>query len=134
MMKTFLKDGVFICFLGLALGLLHLYGCGENAPDISSPEVISPEFAPDNQSDSEFLKTNPDLVVAPPSVSNSSPTVGTRFTLSVTVHNDGDGASGVTTLRYYRSTDATITTSDTAVGTDTVTGLTASAALANRWN
>ena len=61
-----------------------------------------------------------------PSVSNSAPTAGTRFTLSATVRNDGDGDSGVTTLRYYRSTDATITTSDTVVGTDTVTGLAAS--------
>ena len=57
-------------------------------------------------------------------MSNSLPTVGTGFTLSVTVRNDGDGASGVTTLRYYRSTDTTITISDTEVGTDTVTGLT----------
>ena len=125
-MRTFLKDGVFICFLGLALGLLYLYGCGEATSDISTPEALSPESAPDNQSGSEFTKTSPDLVVAPPSVSNSSPTAGTRFTLSVTVHNDGDGASGVTTLRYYRSTDSTITTSDVAVGTDAVTGLTAS--------
>ena len=70
--------------------------------------------------------TNPDLVVESALVSNSGPTPGTKFTLSVTVHNDGDGASGVTTLRYYWSTDTTITTSDTAVGTDTVTGLAAS--------
>ena len=125
MRRMFLKDGVFICFLGLALGFLYLYGCGEGTPDISTPEALSPESAPD-QSDSEFLKTSPDLVVAPPSVSNSSPTVGTGFTLSVTVRNDGDGASGVTTLRYYRSTDAAITTSDVAVGTDAVTGLTPS--------
>ena len=125
MKRMFLKNGVFICGLALALGFLYLYGCGEGTSDTSSPEALSPESAPDNQSDSEFLKTNPDLTVAPPSVSDNSPTAGIRFTLSVTVHNDGDGASGVTTLRYYRSTDTTITTSDTAVGTDTVTGLTA---------
>ena len=33
------------------------------------------------------------------------------------------GTSAATTLRYYRSTDATITTSDTEVGTDEVAGL-----------
>ena len=126
MKRMFLKNGVFICGLALALGFLYLYGCGEGTSDTPSPEALSPESAPDNQPDSEFLKTNPDLTVAPPSVSDNSPTAGTRFTLSVTVHNDGDGASGVTTLRYYRSTDTTITTSDTAVGTVTVTGLTAS--------
>ena len=39
--------------------------------------------------------------------------------------NDGEGAAAATTLRYYRSTDATITTSDTQVGTDAVAGLAA---------
>ncbi len=69
---------------------------------------------------------HPDLVVASASVSDSGPATGAQFTLSATVRNDGDGASGATTLRYYRSTDATITTSDTAVGTDAVVGLAAS--------
>ena len=68
----------------------------------------------------------PDLVVAAPTVSNSTPAVGATFTLSVTVQNDGDGASAATTLRYYRSMDATITISDTEVGTDTVAELAAS--------
>ena len=64
--------------------------------------------------------TEPDLVVAATSVSDSSPTAGATFTLSATVSNTGDGESAATTLRYYRSTDATITTSDTSVGTDAV--------------
>ena len=129
MKRMFLKNGVFICGLALALGFSYLYGCGEGGGEgnsnISSPETLSSESTPDNQLGSKSLTTNPDLVVASPSVSNSSPIVGTNFTLSVTVRNDGDGASGVTTLRYYRSTDTTISTSDTAVGTGTVTGLTA---------
>ena len=66
---------------------------------------------------------HPDLVVASPSVSDSGPAPGAPFTLSATVRNDGDGAAAGTTLRYYRSTDATITTSDTAAGTDAVGGL-----------
>ena len=52
---------------------------------------------------------------------------GREFTLSVTVRNDGAGDAPATTLRYYRSTDATITTSDTLVVTDAVAGLAASA-------
>ena len=107
MKRTFVNLGVFICILSLAAALLSLYGCGEGSGE-GNPDIPSP-----------------DLVVASPSVSDSGPTAGTKFTLSVTVRNDGDGASGVTTLRYYRSTDTTITTSDTEVGTDTVTGLTA---------
>ena len=45
------------------------------------------------------------------------------FGLSAGVKNQGSGSSDATTLRYYRSTDATITTSDTEVGTAAVGGL-----------
>ena len=68
----------------------------------------------------------PDLVVQTPSASDSSPNAGGAFTLSATVRNQGNGLSASTTLRYYRSPDATISTSDTAVGTDAVGGLAAS--------
>ena len=67
----------------------------------------------------------PDLVVQSPSVSESSPGIGASFTLSATVSNAGTGESAATTLRYYRSTDATISTGDTQVGTDPVSGLSA---------
>ena len=65
-------------------------------------------------------------MVGSASVSDSSPNAGESFTLSATVRNQGNGLSASTTLRYYRSTDATISTSDTAVGTDAVGGLAAS--------
>ena len=65
----------------------------------------------------------PDLVVGSPSVSDSGPAAGAQFTLSATVRNDGSGAAGATTLRYYRSADETITTSDARVGTDAVARL-----------
>ena len=68
----------------------------------------------------------PDLVVDAPTVSNSSPTAGSSFTLRATVRNQGTGRSSSTTLRYYRSTDATVSTSDTEVGTDLVSTLSAS--------
>ena len=68
----------------------------------------------------------PDLVVDTPTVSESAPAAGDRFTLSATVRNQGNGRSGFTTLRYYRSTDSTITANDTAVGTDFVSSLDAS--------
>ena len=67
----------------------------------------------------------PDLVVETPTVDASAPAAGSRFTLSATVRNQGSGRSASTTLRYYRSTDSTITTGDTAVGTDSVSGLAA---------
>jgi hypothetical protein len=68
----------------------------------------------------------PDLVVTSPSVSNSRPSAGSRFTLRATVRNQGDGRSAATTLRYYRSSNSTISTSDRQVGTDSVGALSAS--------
>ena len=68
----------------------------------------------------------PDLVVEAPAVSNNTPPAGGSFTLSATVHNRGNGASDSTTLRYYRSSDSTITTGDSQIGTDSVFQLEAS--------
>ena len=70
---------------------------------------------------------NPDLVVDAPMASPSSPTAGSSFTLSATVSNNGGSAAAATTLTYYRSTNATIDTSDTPVGTDDVGALAAGA-------
>ena len=67
-----------------------------------------------------------DLVVGSPSVNDNSPEMEGSFTLSATVQNSGDGDATATTLRYYRSADATITRSDTQVGTDAVGELSAS--------
>ena len=64
----------------------------------------------------------PDLVVLGPDVRDSIET-GATFWLLVTVTNQGDGQSAATMVRYYRSTDTTITTSDTQVGTDAVRAL-----------
>ena len=68
----------------------------------------------------------PDLVVESPSVSDSALTAGETFTFRATVHNRGAGPSEATTLRYYRSDNSGITTGDTQVGTDSVSGLSAS--------
>ena len=69
----------------------------------------------------------PDLVVGSPSVNESAPAAGAPFTLSATVENEGEGESEATTLRYYRSPNATITTADAQEGTDDVAVLSASA-------
>ena len=75
--------------------------------------------------------SEPNLVVGSPAVSDRTPWFGTDFTLSATVSNTGGAASPSTTLRYYRSTDATITRSDTEVGTAT-TGALAAAGTSSR--
>ena len=55
---------------------------------------------------------------------NATPGTGSAFTLSATVTNAGDGESA-TTLRWYRSTDSTISNADTEVGTDSIGALAA---------
>ena len=65
-----------------------------------------------------------DLSVATPTVDKSTLTPGESFTLSTTVTNQGSGISVPTTLRYYRSTDTTLSSSDdTQVGTDSIEAL-----------
>ena len=65
-------------------------------------------------------QSGPDLEVAFAEVDDSTPVEGGRFKLWVTVGNFGDADSAATTLRYYQSTDATISSADTQVGTDAV--------------
>ena len=48
---------------------------------------------------------------------------GESFTLTATVGNDGNTRSAGTTVRYYRSSDNRLSSSDTRVGTSTVSGL-----------
>jgi hypothetical protein len=71
--------------------------------------------------------TAPDLVVEAASVNNSNVDAGAAFVLSATPKNQGNALSAATTLTYYRSSDATITTSDVSVGVDDVASFTAGA-------
>ena len=64
-----------------------------------------------------------DLIVESVSVSDSTLTPGQSFTLRATVRNQGTAGAEATTLRWYRSTNATISTRDTEVGTDPVGAL-----------
>ena len=65
----------------------------------------------------------PDLEVATPAVSDPNPAPAAALTLSATVRNTGDGDAAATTLRYYRSSDGTISISDMPVGTDPIVAL-----------
>ena len=82
-------------------------------PDVEQPDVEQPDV---EQPDVE----QPDLVVQSLSVSDSNLNVGQPFMLSATVGNQGDGQSAATTLRYYRSSDATISSEDTEIGMSAV--------------
>ena len=103
----------------------------------SDPEPTTTEACADAVTDESDTTNNcsssvqvdvqgyPDLAVGSPSVNNNSPDAGASFTLTATVRNSGDGEAPATTLRYYRSDDTTITTSDTEVGTVAVGTLSA---------
>ena len=65
----------------------------------------------------------PDLVLGSPRVSPASPAAGGVFNLYVNVRNAGGKGVGKTTLRFYRSDDATITTSDTQLGSLSITNV-----------
>ncbi len=112
---------VVVALALVTVASIGLQGCSSSGSSSSEPTdeaVITPP--------------NPaaDLVVDSASVSDSSPDAGASFTLRATVRNRGDAGSAATTLRYYRSSDATISASDTQVGTDAVGGLAASSASA----
>ena len=68
----------------------------------------------------------PDLIVLLPFAMPISVDAGMMFSLSVTIRNQGPGSAPLTTLRYYRSSDSSISTSDTEVDTENVSGLAAS--------
>ncbi len=76
-----------------------------------------------SEEEEETTETGPDLVVESFSVDETSVDPEERITLSATVLNQGDEDADSTTLRYYRSTDSTIDTSDTEVDTDSVSSL-----------
>ena len=57
--------------------------------------------------------TTPDLEMGTVVVSDENLSSGSPFTLLTSVTNEGDGDSEATTIRFYRSTDSTITSSDT---------------------
>ena len=65
----------------------------------------------------------PDLVVRSASVSDSNVEAGDTFTFSADVYNRGDATADSTTLRYYRSTNPTVTARDAEVSTDRVGSL-----------
>ena len=105
------NTGATATVTAVAAGTATITGRNGNVPGTATITVTAPQ---------------PDLVVGSPSVNESAPAAGAPFTLSATVENDGEGESEATTLTYYRSTDATITTSDASVGTDAVAALAAS--------
>ena len=90
-------------------------------PEPGSPEPASPEPGP-----REPAPSGADLTVGAPMASDPNPAADASFTLSATVRNRGTRSSGAATLRFFRSTDGTITAADTEVAAVRVEALAAS--------
>ena len=87
--------------------------------------VVSELNTNNNCSSSVAVKVSgrPDLTISSFTASNKTPTLGQRISFSAVVRNSEDSASAPTTLRYYRSSNATITNDDTQIASGTVSGL-----------
>ena len=79
-------------------------------------------YTSDRATSTLAVTTAPDLTVDTPTIFGGVVTLtpGQDFSLSVVVRNGGDGDSTPTTLRWRRSTNSNITTSDPQIGTDAV--------------
>jgi len=95
----------------------YYYGAGVDS-------VIG-EWATSNQWSSGYAVTvgRPDLIISSFDRTPGSLYLGGTLSMSATVRNQGTISSASTTLRYYRSTNLTISTDDTQVCTDSVPSL-----------
>ena len=98
-------------------GTHHFTACVDPVPGESDTHNNCSETMPMNVG-------VPDLVVSLAWASTSAAVAEESFELTATVRNQGPEAAGSTTLRYYRSDDATIDAADAPVGVDEVPGLT----------
>ena len=127
---------VFQEVLGFRVRVDRLNFCRSN--DIERDDTFNSNFAASKNPDlswtvdtvpAETPVAEPEPVIEPDFIIQSlrsnknTLALSEPFTLSVTVKNSGDGRAPSTTLRYYRSTDATISSRDTEVGTDRVSAL-----------
>ena len=99
-------------------------GAASNCGGLSGWRLILLADEPDPEREgSGNVPTAPDVAVDAPSVDDSTPTVGDRIVLGVTVRNHGDGSAEATALRWLRSPDATINDNDLVEGTASVGSL-----------
>ena len=111
----FLRDGTSV------IGINHSSWSYRGEPTFNAGSLMS-YIVPEIQ---EYLPGGaaPDLAVGSPRISNPFSRPGESFTFSATVRNQGTVAAPATTLRFYRSSDSTITPSDVVVGSTSVRAL-----------
>ena len=89
-------------------------------------EEETPEEEEDDGQEEESSETGEGDLIVSASVNDNILTTGQAFILRARVQNQGTDESPELVLSYYRSSDATISTQDTQVGTDEVSSFAAS--------
>ena len=93
-----------------------------------SVDTVTGETATDNNySDWIRIDVLEPLVLESLEASKVALTSGESFTLTATVKNDGNTRSDATTVRYYRSSNNSLSRSDTRLGSSNVSGIAAGA-------
>ena len=87
---------------------------------------------PPTKPDPEIETEGPDLVIESLRVNSTTVAAGDQFRLDVVIRNQGKAASGAATIRFYRSSDETISTVDTQVTRSSLPAVAANASK-NKW-
>ena len=88
-------------------------------------EVVNEVVTSNNWSDYIVVFVEAPLVIESLQPSKFALSPGESFTLTTTIKNDGDTTSDRTAVEYYLSDDDSITSRDTTLGRDTVSGIAA---------
>jgi hypothetical protein len=116
--------------MGVAIGTTTNCLAGSLSPDPLSCDADNRtklNSTCDTVADFRLSPATPDLIVQSPSIGGSTLAPSESYTFNVTVSNQGGTSSEATILRYYLSTDSTITVGDSEQGTDPVGSLAFSA-------
>lgn len=81
------------------------------------------DFSCSATSRAQLIRDHSDFVVSRVTASRRSLQTDQPFTINATVRNNGNTSSSRTTLRYFRSTDSTITRGDKPLSTDVLDSL-----------
>ena len=104
-----LQDGGFLEEGGYRYTCRSTGGCEVEGGVVKSGRVVETTIAD--------VAATPDLIVDSASVNATAPIVaGGSMMVSATVRNQGSGGASSTTLRFYRSSNPTVSTGDVVVG------------------
>lgn len=96
---------------------------GWKKPQDQTLEIVEGEIKSSSGTYEKSTVNSPDLIIDAISLTRSKVTENETFDITASVKNIGSGVSAASTLRLYRSNDATINSSDTQLNARTVNSL-----------